>query len=246
MSLLNLIEQLKSEIAEEYKLEQEKLVKQIAQKEEIINKLVYTIDECKKQLEELHKTKQSIKNYEKEKDTLHSTINSLKVRLNKLTSEKEQITGGNNRIEMENNIIVVEDPRQDNKSLPNDSTITYAFGARAYVTDLYPGYIWRNCEWFKIKHGLKFKPQSETRIKRYMFSKNNSGHINDAYVPIIINGIRYFILYKYCTNNDDTTYVSNILIYYPSEKKFIIELPKKELEAGVIEDKFSINRLTKM
>ena len=102
------------------------------------------------------------------------------------------------------------DPRVDNKILPNDSEITYSFGALAYTTDTYPGYVWRNGSWYKIKKNLSFTPHSAQRIVN--FKKNISTtnyytsidsidvnklkpcqYINDAFRPIMYYDYRYFI-----------------------------------------------------
>lgn len=108
------------------------------------------------------------------------------------------------------------DPRIDNKPLPNDSVMTKQFGARAYVTDAYYGFVWRNGHWYRITDNLKFVESSPERIQYYLHKKSSklsvkaitsegipdeSANINDAYIPVKVDGIRYFIKKNIANNN---------------------------------------------
>lgn len=66
----------------------------------------------------------------------------------------------------------------DNVYLPNNAYITYKFGARSYISNLYSEYTWRNGIWYKIYNNLHF---------------SNNEIIDDTYIPIFLNGIRIFI-----------------------------------------------------
>ena len=56
------------------------------------------------------------------------------------------------------------DPRIENSPLPNDSTITKAYGGLSYITTTYPGYTWRNGHWYQISDKLSFAPTSEKSV----------------------------------------------------------------------------------
>lgn len=94
------------------------------------------------------------------------------------------------------------DPRMFNNPLPNDSKITYQYGARSYVVDCYPGYTWRNGNWFKITPDLMFEPTPKllvtncpdpTGLADQSCSSSMFCIIDDSYYPIIINGTRVFV-----------------------------------------------------
>lgn len=120
------------------------------------------------------------------------------------------LKGEINKTYYEDNKIFQVDPRVENNPLPNDSKITSKFGALAYITDTYPGYVWRNGSWYKIKNNLSFKPHSAQRITNFKKNININRHIcsidkinvkelkkcdyiNDAFVPIKHYDNRYFI-----------------------------------------------------
>jgi len=92
------------------------------------------------------------------------------------------------------------DPRVFNHPLPNQSTMTYKFGSRSYISDVYPGYTWYNGHWYKITEDLKF---TESRGLQYthihgstMLHKqyiDTTVQINESFYPIIYNGTRLFV-----------------------------------------------------
>lgn len=94
------------------------------------------------------------------------------------------------------------DPRMFNNPLPNDSKMTYQYGARSYIVDCYPGYTWRNGNWFKITPDLKFEPTPKllisscpdpTGLADQSYSSSMFCIIDDSYYPAIINGTRVFV-----------------------------------------------------
>ena len=94
------------------------------------------------------------------------------------------------------------DPRIVNLPLPNDAIITYKYSARAYESDLYDGFVWRNGVWY-IADGLKFDviDIKNTAIADYscgtIYSNINVSligvNIDDTFYPCIFNGQRLFI-----------------------------------------------------
>lgn len=101
------------------------------------------------------------------------------------------------RLESSQKVVsVIEDPRINNKALPNDATITYKYGARAYKHDLYPGFIWRNGNWLKESPDMpKFKQLSPIYLKscKNKLDPNLLISINDRFEPFIVDGVRLFI-----------------------------------------------------
>lgn len=125
-----------------------------------------------------------------------------------------------------------EDPRKKNHPLPNDAVMTYEYGARAYTHDLYPGFVWRNGFWYIIKPEMKFREDSERRIKHFTCNAevvvqvssegltsnalvDQSIIINDAYKPYIVSGVRHFILQQYTVDHHGNTYNPGCYIYFP-------------------------------
>jgi hypothetical protein len=93
------------------------------------------------------------------------------------------------------------DPRVSNNILPFQSSVTYKFGARSYITSVYPQYTWRNGTWFLIDKDLSFKKDTIKRYERSVLTLKSIStwleysHINDSWDPITIGTHRYFILY---------------------------------------------------
>lgn len=96
------------------------------------------------------------------------------------------------------------DPRVCNFPLPEQSKMTYEYGARSYVTDVYPDYTWRNGVWYKIGPNLKFvSTYKKEQLKNPVLShvelygstavKNAAEVIDDSYYPVIYNGNRIFV-----------------------------------------------------
>lgn len=105
------------------------------------------------------------------------------------------------------------DPRTGFYALPNDAILTMEYGARAYVTDAFPGYIWRNGYWYKITPSINFTQMSDASIYSRLSKKDHDGPIqftgskintlpgaatthalmiNDAFDAILVDGIRLF------------------------------------------------------
>lgn len=101
-------------------------------------------------------------------------------------------------------LISANNPSKNNLPLPNGAEITYKFGARAYITDQHPGFVWRNGSWYTIKDNTKFHPMTPDRMNLIddgqffvSSSKNNSDvdpiiMLSDIFEPFIYNGNRVF------------------------------------------------------
>ena len=123
------------------------------------------------------------------------------------------------------------DPRIVNLPLPNDATITYKYGARAYESDIYNGFIWRNGVWFD-KSTVNFD-KSECSIeslgKKYTANYNHGTiysnivaslinvNIDDTFYPCILNGQRMFI-----HENWDKTGPVNVLVFEPLSQQIFV------------------------
>lgn len=150
------------------------------------------------------------------------------------------------------------DPRINNNTLPNDATLCMSYGARAYLSDVYPGYIWRNGYWFKITPALKFTQMPATKIKqkcaradtmvihgRYNPEDNTPStgtHVDDVHDALIINSVRVFARRVYYNqpvngvNKFTHGYYANV--YIPGNKHTInhqIDLDDAELEHSYID-----------
>ena len=142
---------------------------------------------AEKQAEEQQRTEDLIKKLtpnssKKEIANLRESLDSLKKQFEELKNEV--------------------DPRMFNNPLPNDSKMTYQYGARSYVVDCYPGYTWRNGNWFKITPDLKFEPTPKLLISQcpdptgladQSYSSSMFCIIDDSFYPVIINGTRVFV-----------------------------------------------------
>jgi hypothetical protein len=126
----------------------------------------------------------------------------------------------------EEEVLTPIDPRIDNRSLPDDSIRTELFGARSYVTTAYPGYVWRNCNWYRITPTLQFKsvPISNKSYHNDVIEKlgyDPSLIINDSFQELNIDGVRVFGLYN------TTKYVYDIY-YITSLKLGVINIHNSE------------------
>lgn len=108
--------------------------------------------------------------------------------------------------------ITVIDPRTGFHALPNDAVLTMEYGARAYITDVYPGYLWRNGHWYKITQHIKFVPMQEASIYTRLQKETHDGPIsltgstqammiNDSFDAIYVDGIRLFARRKVVNTN---------------------------------------------
>ncbi len=108
------------------------------------------------------------------------------------------------------------DPRIVNLPLPNDAVLTYKYGARAYESDVYKGFVWRNGVWY-ISDKLKFEPTdiSEIIISNYhygtIYSNINTSLIgvntDDTFYPCILNGQRIFIHENWNADSPNDTFI---------------------------------------
>lgn len=101
-------------------------------------------------------------------------------------------------------LISANNPSKNNLPLPNGAEITYKFGARAYITDDHPRFVWRNGSWYTIKDTTKFHPMTPDRMNLIddgqffvSSSKNNSDAdpiimLSDIFEPFMYNGNRVF------------------------------------------------------
>lgn len=113
------------------------------------------------------------------------------------------------------------DPRIVNLPLPNDAILTYENGARAYKSDIYQGFIWRNGVWYL--DDVKFKADVvESNIENYNTGTIYSNivtslvglNIDDTFYPCIINGQRIFIHENW--NNWSPV---DVLVFEPSSQQ---------------------------
>ena len=119
------------------------------------------------------------------------------------------------------------DPRIVNLPLPNDAKITYKYGARAYESDLYKGFVWRNGVWYVIDDNLRFdKPDiKNSSIANYnygtIYSNINTSligvNIDDTFYPCILNGQRIFIHENWENNSPFNTF-----IYEPTSHQIFV------------------------
>jgi hypothetical protein len=140
-----------------------------------------------------------------------------------------------------------KDPREENAILPNDAKLTMQYGARAYVTDLYPGYVWRNGVWYKHTATLKFvivnlASLHNKILNTYTDTKTSGGHyacddeiyvptatmgIDDTFDAIFINDIRTFAKRVYNFKGqvpaivDPERFNEYWTIYNPTTKQFV-------------------------
>lgn len=124
-----------------------------------------------------------------------------------------------------------EDPRKQNLPLPNDATLTYDYGARSYLSDVYPNYVWRNGHWYKKKDDLSFVPNLDK--KTYMrstmlydeiyprateFKTDHISILDDSFYPVIIDGIRLFVKDRV----NLAGYIIDHFVYFPHAQKIIM------------------------
>lgn len=114
------------------------------------------------------------------------------------------------------------DPRTGFHALPNDATLTMEYGARAYTTDVYPGYLWRNGYWYKMATSVNFTRMSESSIYSRLQKNGHDGPIhfndnapavmiNDSFDAIIVDGVRLFARRSVVvTNNSVDKSITNI------------------------------------
>lgn len=93
----------------------------------------------------------------------------------------------------------IDDPRIENNPLPNESNMTYEFGARSYKTSCYPDYTWRNGYWYKISSELKFEligSEDSLNLSSILLEDKHpdiTAQIDDYFYPIIYDNVRYFV-----------------------------------------------------
>lgn len=173
--------------------------------------------------------------------TLENRIKELSDKIKELTDSNAQLTNHNTQL-TENNtsqhsyVHTVIDPRTGFHELPNDATLTMEYGARAYITDVYPGYVWRNCYWYKKSPNLKFTPMNRasilTRLQKDrndgpvhyamadMSNNNNHTHaimINDSFDSVLVDNVRLFARRVVeCTNTCPDENIKRSVESYPS------------------------------
>ena len=145
------------------------------------------------------------------------------------------------------------DPRVVNLPLPNDAKITYKYGARAYESDLYDGFVWRNGVWYNTKD-LNFVPSKCDDMKNNSIANYRYGtiysnitvslvgvNIDDTFYPCILNGQRIFI-HENWTNGSPC----DVFIYEPlSQQIFIssVSLCRALNKNMTYEDKKNMNHI---
>lgn len=158
----------------------------------------------------------------------------------------EKLTPNGSKSEIANLIVCVEkikkqltelkcdaDPRMFNNPLLNDSRMTYKFGARAYESDCYPGYVWRNGNWFKITPELQFEPTPKVLVTQrpdptgaadQSYSSSIFCIIDDSFYPVLINGTRLFVKEVFTNadyNGNVHTKLSGMYAYFPYHNHII-------------------------
>lgn len=183
--------------------------------------------------------KNDLSNDKKHIDRLLSDIENKDVKIQQLNQKVEQLYRKLCEENLGRQILVREDPRINNRPLPNDSIMTYEYGARAYITSAYPGYVWRNGHWYSLDSKPKFVPDSESKLVYYTSTNINNSiepsgkallyeelpdhsiHLNDSFVPVFVNGIRYFMRFVK-TSEGSITY-----IYVPQIQSTIMKACSK-------------------
>jgi ribosome-binding ATPase YchF (GTP1/OBG family) len=174
--------------------------------------------------------------YNKNEQVLKNIITDHINKINKLEKDNNELVNKITNLELEIKELADDDlpflpidPRVDNKSLPNDAIINYTYGARGYITSTYPGYIWRNCNWYKITKTLKFKKvcgNSSTHTSKFI---NTTGIdytlcINDSYDELLIDDTRTFGL---PTSRDKNGLAYSYNMYYvPMLKGMVSQIPE--------------------
>jgi hypothetical protein len=125
----------------------------------------------------------------------------------------------------------IMDPRIHNNPLPNESTITYRYGARCYITECYPDYVWRNGFWYRKSETLRFEKMNKNNIKAAMFGTtlHDKYHIgtdnyvlDDSFYPIMYNETRIFVRESWETQRDAQFIYRGAVMYYPYTQNFAI------------------------
>lgn len=131
------------------------------------------------------------------------------------------------------------DPRTGFHPLPNDATLSMEYGARAYVTDAYPGFIWRNGYWYKITPALKFSRLSDASIYSRLQKQDSNGPlnftgsggissavtfqtfmINDSFDALFVDEVRLFARRKVARSDADKSVTGIDVIPGVSVKEF--------------------------
>jgi hypothetical protein len=122
------------------------------------------------------------------------------------------------------------DPRIENNPLPNDAKITYSYGARAYISDCYPNFVWRNGFWYRASEELKFSEMSKEEINNLLkinnfYDPHNMGtqnHIlDDSFYPIILGETRVFIKERWESYKEQRLIYRGSIIYFPHTQTFM-------------------------
>jgi hypothetical protein len=259
-----IIEQLKQEIKQQHAKETRSLTQTLQAKDNTIDTLKNTLEESKNTILSLQLSIiQQNEKVQQEKNLLEQKVAEaernvllIKEQLELQMKEKEAKEKEAKEKEKEGIIVISEDPRVRNRPLPNDAVLTYEYGARAYISDIYNGFVWRNGFWYRLPLKNKFKPHSIRKLRKWNVSeyadadilkKNVTIHqvesdvdINDSYVPVFLNEIRYFIRFMYSSySNNNIQYLSaeGANIYIPHLQGVIkIKITDRLLSEIVHED----------
>lgn len=88
-------------------------------------------------------------------------------------------------------IASIRDPRKHDDSLPHDAVADMkTYGVRVYYSDTYPGFLWRNCRWYKITPDLEF---SEVNANYGTRERYGPIIIGDDFREHRVNGEHVFI-----------------------------------------------------
>lgn len=231
---MSLIDNLQAEIAVRFATERKELNDLLDKKQRRIVTLEIEVERLETEINKLHREATEQKR-ESEK-TIHALIHNHRLEIDTLNKEITTLKMANTRqmSTSPQSLTISEDPRIRNRPLPQESKITYEFGARAYISDAYPNYVWRNGHWYKITDELKFVSMTHEEIKKILLTNiyttdimrkipfaDKSYTIDDTFAPIIYKGIRYFIRCLLIDNNNKITFSSinqnnTLLIYNPA------------------------------
>jgi len=128
------------------------------------------------------------------------------------------------------------DPRIKNEELPNDAKVTYEFGARSFISDVYKDFTWRNGFWYKISNELYFTNNMNNAYLQFkdLNGVNTHSFINDSFKSIIISDKRYFISHNNLYENE------GIIKFKSPNKMEMMWCPSKKTYVYIYSENFKI------
>jgi hypothetical protein len=220
-----LITSLRKELGEKYAPTMQLIAEQIKIKEETITKLKNDIQDMETRYQE--DKRKTVALYEEEIRRLTQEIVCLKLELDKSNFIKAKTISPRSS----NLVVMSEDPRIHNRSLPFDAQPTRKFGGLAYTSSVYLGYVWHYGNWYEMTNDLTFPALSRDIFINKVKNKPNVHYngkivLDDTFVPIINHGVRYFLraefehkslvrLYLYDLNTNKTEIINTYNNVWP-------------------------------